>query len=90
MHRSRSLQLGLYTTFLLYAAPLGFLTYWVSFGEEQSDCTLTPYRGVRSHLRYGDAGCGVNKSPSLWVRDGGRDNETDRAALKSQQVRQMA
>ena len=24
--------LGVYTTFLLYAAPFGFLTYWVSFG----------------------------------------------------------
>ena len=35
--------LGVYTTFLLYACPAGFLTFWVSFGFRSPDCPLTPY-----------------------------------------------
>jgi hypothetical protein len=34
--------LSVYTTFLLYAAFPGFLTYIVAFAEQRTDCSLTP------------------------------------------------
>ena len=90
MHRSRSLQLGLYTTFLLYAAPLGFLTYWVSFGEEQSDCTLTPYFAAYVAI-WGTVFLEMWKRQQItfvmeWGMEGFEQAETDRAAFKGQQV----